>query len=90
MPGIKAPQDKFPNDSTHILLETFFWHTLYLKCFLVKFPPGFEICLPPDLFRENIPFHFLQEAKGEFADLNGKYLLTKDQGAKPNPVCVDG
>ena len=62
----------------------------HLKCFLVKFPPGFESCLPPNLFGENTPLYFLQEAKGEFADLNGKYLLIEDQGIKPNPICVDG
>ena len=60
----------------------------HLKCFLVKFPPGFEIGLTPDLF--NVPSYFQQEAKGEFADLNGKYLLIEDQGIKPNPICVDG
>ena len=33
MAGIKAPQDEFLKDSTHILLKTFFWDTLYKKIF---------------------------------------------------------
>ena len=48
---IEAPQDKFLTDSTHILLETFFWDTLYfvfcILCFvfcIFVFYLQFSVC----------------------------------------------
>ena len=31
-----------------------------------------------------------QEAGGELAELNGNYILKRDQGTKPDLGCIDG
>ena len=31
-----------------------------------------------------------KDAEGEFAELNGKYILKMEQSNKPDPACLDG
>ena len=54
------------------------WHfsLAFCKYFLSKDCPVYEVVA--------------QEVEGELADLNGNYILKRDQGDKPDLDCIDG